>query len=63
MRASLVCIVLLASALVAHAVDEAPAPVPPAPHLRFGIQTPNQHVTWDELLATWKEAETKVMPR
>jgi F420-dependent oxidoreductase-like protein len=25
--------------------------------LRFGIQTPNQGVTWDQVLATWREAE------
>jgi len=29
----------------------------PGPRLRFGIQTPNQHVTWDDLLATWKDAD------
>src|SRR5919204_399334 len=29
----------------------------PRPKLRFGIQTPNQQVTWDQLLAIWKEAE------
>src|SRR3989454_11008264 len=28
-----------------------------ASHVRFGIQTPNQNVTWDDLLATWKEAD------
>jgi F420-dependent oxidoreductase-like protein len=27
------------------------------PPVRFGIQTPNQNTTWDDLLATWKEAE------
>jgi F420-dependent oxidoreductase-like protein len=27
------------------------------PKLRFGIQTPNQDCTWDDLLTTWKEAE------
>src|SRR5262245_62779194 len=27
------------------------------PKLRFGIQTPNQQTSWDDLLATWKEAE------
>ena len=32
-------------------------PAPPAHRLRFGIQTPNQQVSWDDLLATWKEAE------
>ena len=26
--------------------------------MRFGIQTPNQNTTWDDLLATWKEAES-----
>ena len=26
-------------------------------HVRFGIQTPNQNTTWDDLLATWKEAD------
>jgi F420-dependent oxidoreductase-like protein len=29
----------------------------PPPRVRFGIQTPNQNVTWDDILATWKEAE------
>src|SRR5438445_10554480 len=29
----------------------------PPPRLRFGIQTPNQSTTWDDLVATWKEAE------
>lgn len=29
----------------------------PAPTLRFGIQTPNQNTTWEDLVATWKEAE------
>jgi F420-dependent oxidoreductase-like protein len=27
------------------------------PRLRFGIQTPNQGTTWEELRDTWKEAE------
>jgi F420-dependent oxidoreductase-like protein len=27
------------------------------PHIRFGIQTPNQGTTWDDLVATWKEAD------
>jgi F420-dependent oxidoreductase-like protein len=27
------------------------------PKLRFGIQTPNQNVSWDDLAAVWKEAE------
>ena len=34
------------------------ADAPKAPRLRFGIQTPNQNTTWDDLLATWKEADT-----
>src|SRR5437773_584075 len=29
----------------------------PPPRLRFGIQTPNQNTTWDDLVGTWKEAE------
>jgi F420-dependent oxidoreductase-like protein len=32
------------------------AEAPPA-HVRFGIQTPNNNVAWDDLLAAWKEAE------
>jgi F420-dependent oxidoreductase-like protein len=44
--------VLLARAAPALA-EEAPAPPP----LRFGIATP-PNGTWDELLATWKDAET-----
>ncbi len=47
--------VLLLAALLwspALAADQ-----PAAPRLRFGIQTPNQQVSWDDLLATWKEAE------
>ena len=27
------------------------------PRVRFGIQTPNQGTTWDDLVATWKEAD------
>src|SRR5881296_989564 len=48
-------LVLLAALLLPLplAADEAPAP-----HLRFGIQTSNQDVAWDDLLAIWKEAET-----
>jgi F420-dependent oxidoreductase-like protein len=30
---------------------------PPHPRLKFGIQTPNQNVAWDDLVATWKEAD------
>src|SRR5919201_2383628 len=25
--------------------------------VRFGIHTPNQNTTWDDVVATWKEAE------
>jgi F420-dependent oxidoreductase-like protein len=49
MRAlALVVALLVAPALAADA---------PRPRLRFGIQTPNQQVAWDDLLATWKEAD------
>jgi F420-dependent oxidoreductase-like protein len=45
-------LVLLAALLATHAhADERPS------HVRFGIQTPNQNVSWDDLLATWKEAD------
>jgi F420-dependent oxidoreductase-like protein len=49
MRAS--ALLLLSVLLVPAYAAEAP------PRLRFGIQTPNQQVGWDDLLATWKEAE------
>src|ERR671937_2295698 len=26
--------------------------------VRFGIHTPNQNTTWDDVVATWKEAES-----
>src|SRR5947209_11178514 len=46
-------LILLAALLAPHpAVAEEHAS-----HVRFGIQTPNQNVTWDDLLATWKEAD------
>src|SRR3989442_8801313 len=46
-------LILLAALLAPHpAVAEEHAS-----HLRFGIQTPNQNTTWDDLVATWKEAE------
>ncbi len=35
-----------------------PARAEPPARVRFGIQTPNQNVAWDDVLATWKEAET-----
>jgi F420-dependent oxidoreductase-like protein len=49
MRTAILLILVLL--LPAHAVAEAP------PRVRFGIQTPNQNATWDDVLATWKEAE------
>jgi F420-dependent oxidoreductase-like protein len=48
----LTCLFVAFLAAVALAED-----LPPGPRLRFGIQTPNQQVSWDDLLATWKEAE------
>src|SRR5256885_10271516 len=44
-------LVPLAVLLARPALAEAPA------RIRFGIQTPNQSVAWDDLLAAWKEAE------
>src|SRR5439155_27281944 len=44
-------LVALALLLARPALAEAPA------HVRFGIQTPNQNVAWDDLLAASKEAE------
>jgi F420-dependent oxidoreductase-like protein len=43
-------------ALLAAPLDAAD-PVPPSRRLLFGIQTPNQNATWDDVLAVWKEAE------
>src|SRR5216110_2524708 len=34
-----------------------PALAEASAHVRFCIQTPNQNVAWDDLLAAWKEAE------
>lgn len=57
MRA-LVTLLLLALALPVAAADPSPTPAaPPAPRLRFGIQTPPQNTTWDELRAIWQEAD------
>ncbi len=44
-------LVALTLFLAQPALAEAPARV------RFGISTPNQNVAWDDLLASWKEAE------
>jgi F420-dependent oxidoreductase-like protein len=49
-------VLLLAALLLPVAVLAETAPA--GPKLRFGIQTPNQNTTWDDLLAVWKEAET-----
>jgi F420-dependent oxidoreductase-like protein len=35
-----------------------PARADEPPRVRFGIQTPNQNTTWEELRDTWKEAES-----
>ena len=35
-----------------------PARADDAPRLRFGIQTPNQDTTWEELRDIWKEADS-----
>jgi F420-dependent oxidoreductase-like protein len=50
MRMIVVALVALLLAPLARAAE-------PAPKLTFGIQTPNQDTTWDDVLATWKEAE------
>ena len=46
-------VVLLALLLPSLSIAAPPGP----PRVRFGIHTPNQQVSWDDLLATWKEAE------
>ena len=46
------------TALVAFALLLAqPVLADAPPRVRFGIQTPNQDVAWDDVLATWKEAD------
>src|SRR5207247_8916110 len=42
-----------ALAFLVARLSQAKAPA----RLRFGINTPNQSVAWDDLLAAWKEAE------
>src|SRR5262252_3773338 len=44
------------------AVRSLAAEPPPAPRVRFGIQTPNQDTNWDDILAAWKEAEALWKP-
>jgi F420-dependent oxidoreductase-like protein len=47
-------LLLVLAALLAPATCRAASP---AAQIRFGIHTPNQDTTWDDLLASWKEAE------
>lgn len=47
---------VLAALLGANSLRAADEPKPI--RLRFGIQTPNQDTTWEDVLATWKEAES-----
>ncbi len=55
MRTLLSALLLIVVVATAARADE---PTPPPHRLRFGIQTPNQQVAWDDLLATWREAES-----
>src|ERR1041384_866951 len=55
MRTILCCLLIALLATPGRAAD--PSPAPEKPRLRFGIHTPNQQVAWDDLLATWKDAE------
>jgi F420-dependent oxidoreductase-like protein len=48
------CAIVLLVTLLLPCPARAEAP----PKLRFGIQTPNQNVAWDDLVAVWKEAES-----
>jgi len=45
---------LLACVSVCAAAAE---PAPPAPRIKFGIQTGQEGVTWNDVLGAWKEAE------
>jgi F420-dependent oxidoreductase-like protein len=45
---------LTVALLLARPLLAADAP----PRVRFGIQTPNQNTTWDDLVATWRDAES-----
>ncbi len=47
-------VVVLAALLLAPTLSRAEPP----PRVRFGIQTPNQGTSWDDVLATWKDAES-----
>ena len=49
---TLLASVVLALASLALGADPAASPT-----VRFGIQTPNQATSWDDLLATWRDAE------
>jgi F420-dependent oxidoreductase-like protein len=46
----------LATLLVLSLLSGIACAAPPA-SVRFGIHTPNQNTTWEDLLATWKDAE------
>jgi F420-dependent oxidoreductase-like protein len=54
MRTAIVAVALL---VLASGPCAAEPPAAEAPRLRFGIQTPNQGTEWDDVVATWKEAE------
>ena len=57
MRLATLAALLLLPLVTTATEPDAPAPAPAA-RVRFGIQTPNQQTTWDDVLATWKEAES-----
>ena len=47
----------IAALVVLGALCGSASAAEPQARVRFGIQTPNQDATWDDVLATWKEAE------
>jgi F420-dependent oxidoreductase-like protein len=53
----LLALLLAAPARPGRAASPAAAAPVDARRVRFGIQTPNQNTSWDDLRATWKEAE------
>lgn len=52
MRTAFLFLAATLLAVPSHADEPAPRPT-----VRFGIQTPNQDVAWDDLVGTWQEAE------
>jgi F420-dependent oxidoreductase-like protein len=52
-----ICIVLLIAALPASAIAQAEGESSAAKKIRFGIQTGQQDVSYQEILSIWKEAE------